>query len=112
MELTQAKNAPYSGFNKTMGSIVVPFFGVATLFIVALQFWRAADGFQRFGLVPVALGVITIGLWYYRHRRALNELEGKVDDEVLTRLHDAGNAMAAFGYLACEMALIFSVHRH
>jgi hypothetical protein len=112
MELTQMKPGPPIGFYKILGNIGVPLLGGISLFIVALQCWRAADGFQCFLLAPVGLGIGVIGLSYYKHRRALSQLEGKIDDSVLAGLYVTGTGMAFFGYLICEMALVFSVHRH
>ncbi len=111
MELTQKKGPPI-GFYRTVGNIGVPITGIGALLVLALQLWRAADGFQRYCLLPVGLGIAVIGLEYYNHRRALNQLEGRIDDNVLSKMYHAGNSMAFFGYLACEMALVFSVHRH
>jgi hypothetical protein len=112
MELTQMKPGPPIGFYRILGNLGVPLLGSISLFIVALQCWRATDGFQRFLLAPVGLGIAVIGLSYYHNRRGLKQLEGKVDDKVLSGLYQTGNSMAFFGYLVCEMALIFSVHRH
>ena len=110
MELTESK--PAIGFYKVAGSIGVLILGIMTLLIAALEFWRATDGFQRFFLVPVGMGIAVIGLSYYDHRRELNQLDGKVDDKVLSKLHRTGNSMAFFGYAICEFALIFGGHHH
>jgi len=112
MELTQTKPGPPVGFYKAVGNIGVPIAGIGALLVFALQLWHAVDGFQRFCLLPVGLGIATIGVSYYNHRRALDQLEGKVDNKVLSGLYQAGISMAFFGYLLCEMSLVFSVHRH
>jgi hypothetical protein len=105
MELTQPKPYFPFGFYRISGNIGVPILGVMALMMVALQFWRATDGFQRFALVPVGLGIVVIGLSYYRVRRVLGQLDGEIDGVALARLLVASNSMAMFGYGICILSL-------
>jgi hypothetical protein len=47
------------------------------------------------------MGVAAVGLSYYAFRRAINQLDGKIDEKVLSRLLVAANSMANFGYTSC-----------
>ena len=110
MELTEPKDLPFAGMYKMLGNIFVPSFGVAVLFIVALQFSRSSGSLERLALVSIVIGTAAVGLSYYNFRRALNQLDPKVDDKVLSRLCHAANAMAMFGLMICFTALIFGPH--
>jgi hypothetical protein len=110
VELIETKSLPYFGFYKAVGSIGVPVVGAILLLIVALQYSRFPEEISRLGLAAIVLGIGVIGLSYYRLRRGLNQLAGKISDKALCGLCHAGNAMAMFGYLICVMAL--SVARH
>jgi hypothetical protein len=102
MELTQTNaKPPSSGFNKIFGSISVPALGILLLLEVALQFRRSAGDFDPLFLGAAAMGVAAVGLSYYAFRRAINQLDGKIDEKVLSRLLVAANSMANFGYTSC-----------
>lgn len=72
------KDPPYLGFYKRMGEIFVPLMGTMLLLIVALQFTRYADAVVRLALASIALGVAVIGVSFYRNRRGLAGMDGKV----------------------------------
>jgi hypothetical protein len=105
MELTQPKPHFPLGLYRILGNIAVPILGIIALMIVALQLWRTADGFQRFALVPVGLGIAVIGLAYYRIRRVLGQLDGEIDGVALAGLLVFSNAMAISGYVICILSL-------
>lgn len=106
MELTQTKNAPYFAFFKILGSVAVPTLGAMSLLTIAVRSWLSTDGnIDRLELVAIALGVAVVGVAYYNFRRALNRLDGKIDEAILLKLLIAANAMGIFGYSACMGAL-------
>ncbi len=110
MEPTERKTA-FGGY-KYLGNISVPTIGIALLTIVGLQFWRSAGGgLELLELASITLGIAVVGLAYYKQRRALNQLDGTIDDKTLSGLCQAANSMAVFGYLICVMALTSLRHR-
>jgi hypothetical protein len=111
MELEPIKSPPYSGFNKILGNVGVSTLAVMLLLIVAVQYWRSADAsFDRLFLSAAAVGIAAIGFSYLNFRRALNRIDGRIDEAVVYKLLVAANSIAIFGYTAC-MALL-SVHHH
>jgi hypothetical protein len=112
MELTETKPGLLSfAVHKYLGNITVPFFGAVLLYVLGLHLWRSTEQLDRLVLMAVALCVVAIGLFYYLNRRGLNQLDGRVDDKVLSGLCQTVNSMVIFGYLACMMALSL-VHHH
>jgi hypothetical protein len=107
MELPERKGSTTTGTYKTLGNIFVPTGGTMVLGIVALQFLRHSGSLERAAMVSIAIGIAVVGLSYYNFSRALNQLDGKAGDNVLSRLCHAANAMAMFGFVTCLMALIF-----
>jgi len=106
MELTLTEpRSPYLGFYKRVGSIGVTALGVMLLFLIVIQFSHSTTGLGRLDLVVITLGAAVIGLWYYKLRGVLNQLDGKINDAVLLYLCHAANAMACFGYLICIVCL-------
>jgi len=111
MELTQTKNAPYFAFFKILGSVAVPTLGAMLLLTIAIRSWLSTDGnIDRLDLVGTALGIAVVGVAYYNFRRALNQLDGKIDEAIQFKLLIAANAMGIFGYSACMGALTLLRH--
>jgi hypothetical protein len=110
MELTQmAPRSPH--FYRTISSIGVTVIGVALLIIIALQFSESTAGLDRLDLGVITLGIAVIGLGYFKQRGALNQMDGKINDEVVLRLRHTANAMACGGFMICIFALGL-VHHH
>ena len=107
----QTKNLPYYGFYRAAGNIFVPFMGVAVLTMLAMQYSRSTSDLAGVGFFAVAGGVFVVGLAYFQFRRVLSQLDGQIKDATLSKLCHCANSMAAFGYSACLMALIFARHR-
>ena len=108
MELTQTKRV--TDFHKATGNIFVPVIGTILLLIVALQYSRSTEGLSRLALVGITSGVAVIGLSYYKIRRGLNQLDGKISDTTLSGLYLNSYLMACSGYLICSMALALVHH--
>jgi|HubBroStandDraft_6_1064221.scaffolds.fasta_scaffold00041_79 VIT1/CCC1 family predicted Fe2+/Mn2+ transporter len=110
MDLTQiAPRSPY--FYRTVSSIGVTAVGAMLLVIVALQFSDSTTGPDRLALGVITLGIAAIGLAYFKQRGVLNEMDGKISDEVVLRLRHTANAMACSGFMICIFALGL-IHRH
>ena len=110
MDLTQmAPRSPH--FYKTVSGIGVTAIGAMLLTLVALQVSDSTGGLDRLVLGVITLGIAAIGLAYYKQHGALNELNGKINDEIVLRLRHTANAMAGSGYMICIFALSL-VHRH
>jgi len=110
MESTEIKSLPFLGAYKAMGNIFVPALGAILLLVVALQFSRHSSGTARLSLVAIAMGVGVIGLSYYKLRRELSRLEGKISDPALSTLCQTANTMAMFGYVICLSAFTVALH--
>jgi len=110
MDLTQmAPRSPH--FYKTVSSIGVTAVGAILLIIVAIQFLSSTLGIDRLGLGVITLGIVVVGIAYYKQHGALNEMGGKINDEVVLGLRHTANAMACSGYMICIFALGL-VHHH
>jgi hypothetical protein len=111
MELTQKQSLQQLSLYKYLGSVGVPTLGAMLLVMVGLDFRHSAnETFDLIHLVAATLGIAVIGLSYYSFRRSLNQLQGKVDANVLSKLLIAANSMAIFGYLVCMM--VMPLHHH
>jgi uncharacterized membrane protein YidH (DUF202 family) len=108
MDSTQAKTSTSFGLHvhKAAGNIFVPVIGIILLLIVALQYSRSTEGLSRLALAAITTGVAVIGLSYYKIRRGLNQLDGRISDTTLSSLYLASYLMAMFGYLICIMATL------
>ena len=104
MELTQTKRV--TDFHKATGNIFVPVIGTILLLIVALQYSRSTEGLSRLALVGITSGVAVIGLSYFKIRRGLNQLDGKISDTTLSGLYLASYMMAMSAFLICIMATL------
>jgi hypothetical protein len=93
-----------------MGNIFVPAMGVMLLAALAMAYSRSSDDLAGLGFLAAASGVVVVGLCYFKFRRVLNQLDGQIKDATLATLCHCANSMAAFGYLACLMALLFGRH--
>jgi hypothetical protein len=110
MDLTQiAPRSPQ--FYKTVSSIGVTAVGAMLLMIVALQFSDSTARLDRLALGVITLGIAAIGLAYFKQRGALDEMDGKIGEEVVLRLRHTANAMACSGFMICIFALGL-VHSH
>jgi hypothetical protein len=110
MDLTQiAPRSPQ--FYKTVSSLGVTAIGAMLLIIVVLQFSESTAGLDRFVLGVITLGIAAIGLAYFKQRGALDQMDGKINDEVVLRLRHTANAMACSGYMICIFALGL-IHHH
>jgi len=103
MELTQVKNLPYFGLSRGIGNFLVPALGIILLAVVAIKFSRGRLALLDVGTITAFVAVI--GLAYYKQRRTLSQLTGRLDDEVLSGLCNAATFMAGFGYAMCLSAL-------
>jgi hypothetical protein len=110
MDMTQvAPRSPH--FYKTVSGIGVTAIGAMLLIIVALQFLDSSAGLERLVLGVMTLGIAAIGFAYFKQSGVLNQMDGKISDEVVLRLRHTANAMACSGYMTCIFALGL-IHRH
>ncbi len=108
MELTDVNSGvAYSRFY----DVVISAMGISVLIIAVREFWRHPGDLQSLSLVAIVIGVVAIGLSYFVHRRKMIQVGGKIGDKDISVLSQAASSMAFFGYLICEMALVFGV-RH
>ena len=109
MDLTEIEpRSPH--FYRTVSSIGVTAVGVMLLIIIAVQFSESAAGLDRLALGVITLGIAAIGMAYFKQHGTLNQMDGKITDEVVLRLRHTANAMACGGYMICIFA--FGLVRH
>jgi hypothetical protein len=110
MDLTHiAPRSPH--FYRTVSSIGVTAIGAMLLIIVVLQFSDSTAGLDRLVLGVITMGIAAIGVAYFKQGGTLNEMDGKINEEIVLRLRHTANAMACSGYMICIFALGL-IHRH
>jgi hypothetical protein len=86
---------------------VITLFGILILLRVATMIWRTHDNWDRFDLAILAFGITTVWACCLRQRRAFDQLQGHLGNDVLVRLSGNSVYLALMAYLLISVALHF-----
>jgi len=115
MKADDLKGLPFHHSYRVIGDIFVPVMGLMLLFLVWIHYHRSTSDLAGLNALSVALPAVVVGLWYFKLRRVLVQLEAQFKDQLKERQLAAIWAgvwvMPFLGYLACMAALSFG-HQH
>jgi energy-converting hydrogenase Eha subunit E len=102
VEPNEIKGLPYRQY-RGLGDTIVPLFGA----MLGIVYHRSTS--HDAGLDVLAIGALAaaVGVAYFRVRRVLTRLNGRVEDKELSTIWVSVIFMAMSGFLACISALGF-----